>query len=54
MGSTAGDAGSSGVAKVEAVQVDDDTFTIRMLAYDGNAGDVTAASDLKLAIALAK
>jgi len=54
MGSTAGDAGSSGVAKVEVVKEDSDTFTIRMLAYDGNAGDVTAASDLKLAIALAK
>ena len=54
MGSTAGDAGSSGVAKVEVVKEDSDTFKIRMFDYANSAGDVTAASDLKLAIALAK
>jgi hypothetical protein len=54
MGSTAGDAGSSGVAKVEVVQVDDSTMTVRTFDYANAAGDVTAAADLKLAIALAK
>jgi len=54
MGSVDGNAGTSGVAKVECVRVDSDTFTLSMLAYDGSAGDVTAASKLKLGILVSK
>ena len=47
-----GDAGSSGVAKVEVVQESaDNEFTVRTFDYAGAAGDVTAASKLHLVLA---
>ena len=54
MGTVSGTAGSSGVGKVECTRTDADTFVIRMTDYAAAATDVTAASQLKLAILVSK